>query len=104
MTAGPCGSTQARPTSTCHTGTVTAPNPPVQLDGDLAREVAERAAQRGERPEQLISEVLRRHFLLEVLERIWAHNPDQLTEDQALKLAYDELDAMRAERDPDRPA
>jgi hypothetical protein len=33
----------------------------MHLDDDLARQVAERAAERGERPEQLLSEVLRRH-------------------------------------------
>ena len=73
-------------------------NAAVHLDEDLAREVAQRAAARGEQPEQLVSEVLHRHFLLEVLERIWARNPQELTEDQAFVLANEELDAMRAER------
>jgi hypothetical protein len=77
---------------------MSAANAPMHLDDDLARQVAERAAERGERPEQLLSEVLRRHFLLEVFERIWARDCDQLTEDQALALASAELDAMRAER------
>lgn len=70
----------------------------VHLGDDLAREVAQRAAERGEPPEQLVAEVLRRHFLLEVFERIWARNPHELTEDQALALANEELTEMRAER------
>lgn len=78
---------------------MSAADAPMHLDDDLARQVAERAAERGEPPEQLISEVLRRHFLLEVFERIWARDDDQLTEDQALALANAELDAMRSERD-----
>lgn len=73
-------------------------NATVRLDEDLAREIAQRSAERGEAPEQLISEVLRRHFLLEVLERIWERNPHELTEEHALALANEELDAMRAER------
>lgn len=71
---------------------------PMYLDEDLAREVADRAAKRGERPEQLVAEVLRRHFLLEVFERIWTRNRDDLSEEEALDLAYRELKAMRAER------
>ncbi len=68
------------------------------LDDDLAREVAQRAARRGEPAEQFVAEVLRRHFLLEVFERIWSRNPHELTEEQARTLANEELDAMRAER------
>jgi hypothetical protein len=74
---------------------------PMHLDDDLARRVAERAAERGEPPKQLIAEVLRRHFLLDVFERIWARDRDQLTEDQALALASAELNAMQSERDAD---
>lgn len=70
----------------------------LHLDDDLAREVAKRADARGEPPEQLVAEVLRRHFLLEVFERIWAVNPHGLTEAQALTLASDELATMRAQR------
>lgn len=76
----------------------------MHLDGDLAREVADRAARRGEPPEQLVSEVLRRHFLLEVFEQIWVRGDSQLSENEALTLASAELGAMRAERDADRPA
>jgi hypothetical protein len=82
----------------CHTVSMSPTNATVHLDEDLAREVAQRAAERGEPPEQLVAEVLRRHFLLEVLERIWARNPHELSEEQALALANEELDAMRSER------
>lgn len=74
------------------------PGSTVRLDGELARDVAERAAARGEPPELLVAEVLRRHFLLEVFERIWERNPEPLSEDQALALAREERDAMRSER------
>ena len=46
-----------------------------------------------------VAEVLRRHFLLEIFERIWERNPQQLSEEQAQALAREEPDAMRAERD-----
>lgn len=77
---------------------------PVQLDDELAGEVTRRAARRGEPPEQLVSEVLRRHFLLEIFERIWDRDQGQLSEDQALALSYEELDTMRAERDAGGPS
>lgn len=83
---------------TCHTVAMSPTDATLHLDEDLALEVARRAAERGEPPEQLVAEVLRRHFLLEVFERIWARNPHELTEEQALALANEELDAMRAER------
>lgn len=88
--------------ATCHTVFMSPTDATVELDEDLAREVAQRAAARGEPPEQLVAEVLRRHFLLEVFERIWARNPHELTEDQAFTLANEELDAMRAERRAER--
>lgn len=71
---------------------------PVYLDAELAREVAERAADRNEEPDVMVAEVLRRHFLLDVVEGIWARQGDGLSEEEALDLAYRELHAMRAER------
>ncbi len=84
--------------ATCHTVLMSPTNANVHLDEGLARDVALRAAERGELPEQFVAEVLRRHFLLEVFERIWTRNPQELSEDDALALANEELDAMRAER------
>ncbi len=71
----------------------------VYLDEELARELTARAAERGEEPEQLVADVLRRHFLLEAFERIWTRNPDDLSEEEALEVAYRELKAMRSETD-----
>lgn len=51
--------------------------------------------------DQVEAEVLRRHVLLEVFDRICTHSPHQLSEQEALALANEKLDAMCAQRSGD---
>lgn len=68
----------------------------VYLDPDVLRAMRVHAARKGKRDSDVVEDALREYLGLALLERIW-ENAD-LSEDEAMKLAYDELHAMRAER------
>jgi Arc/MetJ-type ribon-helix-helix transcriptional regulator len=70
----------------------------VYLDEALVRRLRERAVERGQSPDEVIEEALRRHLGEDVWEEVWRANPDPLPEDEALERAYRELDAVRADR------
>lgn len=68
------------------------------VDDELLRTYRVLAARRGCSVSELIEEALRASTLTGMLERVWARNAD-LSEEDAMALAYSELHAMRAERD-----
>jgi hypothetical protein len=67
------------------------------IDEDVLRSTRVAAAREGTRDSEAVEAALREYSLLGLLERVWARS--DLTEHEAMKLAYDELHAMRAERD-----
>jgi hypothetical protein len=69
------------------------------VDADVLRAVRIKAARTGKRDSEVIEESLRRDLGLGVLEEIWAKIENPLSEEEAMKLAYSELRAMREERD-----
>jgi gamma-glutamyl:cysteine ligase YbdK (ATP-grasp superfamily) len=75
----------------------------VSLDQDVFRAVKIKAARTGKRDSEVIEESLRRDLGLDDLADIWA-KVRPAAEGSGLKLAADELRAMREERrDPGRP-
>ena len=71
----------------------------VYIDESLLRKAKVTAARSGKHHYEVIEAALRRYLELEVVERVWARNAGQpLSPDEALALAYEELDAIRAER------
>lgn len=69
----------------------------VTLDEDVFRAVRIKAARTGKRDSQVIEESLRRDLGLDDLAEIWA-KVTPIGEDEGLRLAEDELRAMRRER------
>jgi hypothetical protein len=69
------------------------------VDADVLRAVRIKAARTGKRDSEVIEESLRRDLGLSVFEEIWAKVKNPLSEEEAMKLAYSELRAMREERD-----
>jgi gamma-glutamyl:cysteine ligase YbdK (ATP-grasp superfamily) len=69
----------------------------VTLDEDVFRAVKIKAARTGKRDSEVIEESLRRDLGLDALAQLWA-KVTPAPEDQGMKLAYDELHAMRKER------
>jgi metal-responsive CopG/Arc/MetJ family transcriptional regulator len=67
----------------------------VELDDGVLRATRAYAAQRGKSESEVIEEALREHLGFALVERI--QEKANLREDEALKLAYEELHAMRAE-------
>ncbi len=75
------------------------PKAPIQIDAELLRRARARAAERGRAAGDLVEEAVQRYLELdEVMERVWATSPDDLSEDESLELANRELHAMRVER------
>jgi len=72
----------------------------VQLDGRLLERLEQRASATGRDRDQLIEDALRRQFDDDDLRDLFAavRERSDLTDEQALGLAYAELEAMRAER------
>jgi hypothetical protein len=68
----------------------------VYLDPDVLRATRVRAARTGKRDSDVVEEALREYLGLAVIDEIQAKA--DLDEDEAMKLAYEELHAMRRER------
>ena len=69
----------------------------VYLEEDVLREVRVTAARRGRTVSELVEDALRRLTLSGLIESIRSRS--DLSEEEALELAYSELHAMRRERD-----
>jgi ribosomal protein S7 len=73
----------------------------VYIDESLLRAAKIAAARSGKREYEVFEEALRRHLgFTEVVERIWAgiSEQDAPSEEEAYRIATEELAAMRAER------
>jgi hypothetical protein len=68
----------------------------VELDDGVLRATRAYAARKGKSESEVIEAALREHLGFALVERI--QDRANLSEDEALKLAYEELHAMRAER------
>jgi hypothetical protein len=68
----------------------------VYLDPEVLRAARVHAARTGRRDSDVVEDALREYLGLGLLQRIW--EKADLSEEEATKLAYDELHAMRAER------
>jgi plasmid stability protein len=69
----------------------------VYVDEDVLREIRVSAARRGRSVSELVEDALRRSTLSGLIEGIRSRS--DLSEEEALELAYSELHAMRRERD-----
>lgn len=70
----------------------------VLLDDEVLAGVRSTAARDGVDDAAVIERAVRRYLDLEVIERIWTRNVvDPISPDDAMKLAYEELRASRAE-------
>ena len=69
----------------------------VTLDEEVFRAVKIKAARTGKRDSEVIEESLRRDLGLDALAQLWA-KVTPAPEDEGMKLAYEELHAMREER------
>jgi gamma-glutamyl:cysteine ligase YbdK (ATP-grasp superfamily) len=69
----------------------------VTLEEDVFRAVKIKAARTGKRDSEVIEESLRRDLGLDALAQLWA-KVTPAPEDEGMRLAYDELHAMREER------
>ncbi|HGY09767.1 MAG TPA: hypothetical protein ENK37_06930 [Oceanithermus profundus] len=63
------------------------------LDADLIKAVKIASARQGRREYQIVEEALRAYFGRDLLNEIWSRN--RLEEEEALDLAYQELDRER---------
>jgi Ribbon-helix-helix protein, copG family len=73
----------------------------VYLDEDVLRAARVAAARSGKRDSEIVEEALRSYLAGGILDSIWAHQRNQgleLSEEEALELAYAELRAMRQSR------
>jgi Ribbon-helix-helix protein, copG family len=69
----------------------------VYVDEDILRAARVMAARTGKRDSDIFEEALRAYTKADLFERVRSRS--SLTEDEALELAYEELHAMRRERD-----
>jgi len=69
----------------------------VYLDESVLRATKVFAARTGKREYEIVDAALRGYLGLSVVEAVWKRSP--LTEADAMQLAYEELRAMRRERD-----
>lgn len=73
----------------------------VYLDPEVLRATRIRAARTGKRDSDVVEEALREHLGLAVVERM--RSGSDLDPDEAMRVAYEELHAMRRERRGKRP-
>jgi len=72
--------------------------PTLTVDEDVLRAVRIKAARTGKRDSEVIEESLRRDLKLDTMERIWANVKNPLSEEEGMKLAVEEVRAVRKER------
>ena len=73
----------------------------IYLDEDVLRQTAAAAKASGRDESEVIEDALRRYLSLEVIDRVWARNAeDALDADEALALAYSELQSFHGEHEP----
>lgn len=77
-------------------GAMTRKKTTVYLDEDLLRGAKVLAARTDRKDYEVLEEALRAYLGIAVLERVWGRA--DLSDDEALKVAYRELDAMRRAR------
>jgi len=73
----------------------------VELEEDVILAARAEATRKGQSEAAVVEQALREHLSLgnSVTDEVWARNRGaELSEDEALTLAYDELKAMRRER------
>ena len=70
----------------------------VYLDPQVLKAARVMAARTGRKDSELVEEALRKFLGFGVLEEIWASSDSELSGDEALALADEELHAHRAER------
>ena len=71
----------------------------VYVDEELLKAARMEAARSGRSDSDVLEEALRRLLRLDVADRVWARNvAEPLDPEEALALAYGELDAARRER------
>jgi predicted transcriptional regulator len=71
-------------------------NRTVVLEQELAEAVDSVAARSGRAPDQVIEQALRQYLEPSVIDRLWERN--RLDEDEAMRIAVEEVRAHRAER------
>lgn len=69
----------------------------VYIEERLRRAAKQAALTSGVHEYEVFEEALKRYLGWDILDDLWARHPE-LTEDEALRLAYDELRAHRAEQ------
>lgn len=69
----------------------------VYIEERLRRAAKQAALTAGVHEYEVFEEALKRYLGWDILDDLWARHPE-LTEDEALRLAYDELRAHRAEQ------
>jgi hypothetical protein len=67
----------------------------IYLEPEVLRAMRVAAARAGKRDSDVVEEALRRYLGLSLLDQVWAKS--DLDEEEALQLAYEELEAVRAE-------
>lgn len=77
-------------------GAMTRKKATVYLDEELLRGAKIMAARTDRKDYEVFEAALRRYLGVEVLEKVWARS--DLTEEEGLQIATEELDAMRRER------
>ena len=70
----------------------------IYIDEDLMQSARDLAARTDRAEQDILEDALRRYIGLQMLGQIW-NNEDLPDEDEAMRLAYEELHAMRAEQD-----
>lgn len=65
------------------------------IEEEVLRAVKVRAARSGKGESEVIEEAVRKDLGLDLMERLWARN--QMTEEEAMKLAIEEQEAFRRE-------
>ncbi len=70
----------------------------IYVEEDLLQQMEELAAKTGRSDQEIFEEALARYLGLQLLRQIQSRG-DDLDEDEAMRIAYEELHAMREERD-----
>lgn len=70
------------------------------VEEDLMQQAREVATRTGRSEQEVVEDALVRYLGYDLLEQIWSNSEaEPLDEDEAMRIAYEELHAMREERD-----